>query len=208
MRREVIIGVDLGQRRDYTALVAVEVVELVERVEPAWLRPPVRQVQYWVRHGERLPLGSPFREAVRRVRELVGEAKLLPVTVVVDGTGVGAPVVEEMQRADVGARVVGAMITSGERARMEGGWVWVPKVDLVGAVGVLLEQGRLRVPVGMAEREQLVREMMGFRMWMGRGGVRYGGKKEHDDLVMALGLACWWGREKKTGGECGAGRVV
>src|SRR5712675_1948331 len=101
MRHEIVIGVDLGQRRDYTAFAVVEVKEWVEEVVPAWLRAAEREVRFRVRHVERLPLGSEYRAAVERVRELVVAAVGLPVTVVVDATGVGAPVVEEMQRADL-----------------------------------------------------------------------------------------------------------
>ena len=72
MRHEIVIGVDLGQRRD-----------------SAWLRLAESPVQFRVRHVERLALGSEYRAAVERARELVAETGGWAATFVVDGTGVG-----------------------------------------------------------------------------------------------------------------------
>ena len=59
---------------------------------------------------------------------------------------------------------------------------------------VLLEKGELRIAKRMREVGSLVRELLDLRMttrssgavWIGAGG--YG---QHDDLAIALALACW-----------------
>jgi hypothetical protein len=70
---------------------------------------------------------------------------------------------------------------------------------------MLLSQGRLKIAKELKEVGPLVRELMDVRATAtGRAGkVRLGadGCGEHDDLVIALALACW--RAKKNVGNYG-----
>ena len=117
LQRWVWIGVDLGQRRDCSAIAVVERVWEQTPIE-GFLRTGV-DGRWWfrVRMLERMRLGTPYPDVVRRVREIAA----LPVvalgrTVVVDGTGVGAPVVDLLRRAGLGCSIVPALITGGDRA--------------------------------------------------------------------------------------------
>ena len=204
---EVILGLDLGQRQDHSAVVVME----VRAKHPQWYlfsREPERS--YRVRLAERLPLELPYGEVVERVRDLVATVPAgVPVTVVADATGVGGPVVEALQRLRMGVRVAAVVITGGEEARTAGGRHMVPKKDLVAALGMRVESGSLRVAARMAGARVLLGELGKFRARVGDGGlVRYAGAGEHDDLVMALALACWWVRPRGTVGECSDGRIV
>jgi hypothetical protein len=70
----------------------------------------------------------------------------------------------------------------------------VPKQDLIAGVQVLLERGELKIAKRLKEAGALVRELIDVRVTQGnKGRVRVGadGCGEHDDLVIALGLACW-----------------
>ena len=70
-----IVGADIGQARDPTALAVIE----------------AEAEMILVRHLERLPLGTPYPDAVKRIGEVV---QTLPgAELVVDATGVGRPVV-------------------------------------------------------------------------------------------------------------------
>jgi hypothetical protein len=73
--------------------------------------------------------------------------------------------------------------------------VWsVPKRDLMAVVQVLLW--------GLRELGALMRELTDVRSSVGIGGrVRLGadGCGEHDDLVIALALACWRARRGQIG---------
>jgi hypothetical protein len=81
-----LIGLDLGQVRDYTALV------IVERIFPEQANVPI---QYHLRHLERYELGTPYPEIVEDVTDLLEEPNLAGhSSLVVDGTGVGVPVVD------------------------------------------------------------------------------------------------------------------
>jgi len=112
----------------------------------------------------------------------------------VDATGVGAPVVDLLRRAPLEAWLVPVTITGGEHASSgRDGWR-VPKRDLVTALQVALEKGDLRLPAGMEMGRTLMKELMD--VWVrisdsghdSYGAFRHG---SHDDLVLALGLACW-----------------
>lgn len=202
------IGVDLGQRRDYSALA---VVERRDRMR-AYQTTEFECVH--LRWMERLRLGTPYPEVVERVREVATCPELFGrCSVVVDATGVGAPVLEMLRRAGLGCEVAAVTITGGDReSRLPGGgpgWS-VPKVDLIAGLQVMLEQGELRIARGMAEELALRRELMDVRAApRGNGRARFGadGHGEHDDLVVALALGCW--RAKRQGwGLRGDGRLV
>lgn len=188
-------GVDLGQRRDHTAIAVVERLELC--------RAPVMQ-SVLLRYLERVPLGTPYPEIVARLKELVREAGRAGggCSVAVDATGVGAPVVDMLRGAGLGCEVTAVVMTGGEGENSRGGVRCVPKLDLVAGVQVLLERGELKIARGMKQAGALVRELVDVKARLGGSGrVRVGadGAGEHDDLVMAVALACWRARRRGVG---------
>jgi hypothetical protein len=185
----------LGQRRDYTAVAVLDEWKMNTGFDYMnWT--PVTEPRIGVRHLERLPLGTSYVDIVERVKEL--EEKLWdspPDAVVVDATGVGAPVVDLLRKGRLKSRVVPVTITAGDKARSEGGHWMVPKQDLVAGLQVLLEQQRLRVAGAIPEAATFVRELQEMRVKVGPGGrEQYGAWREgaHDDLVLAVALAYWW----------------
>ncbi len=77
----------------------------------------------------------------------------------------------------------------------------MPKRDLIAGVQVLLEQGELKISKKLRESWALVKELLDVRMTStGAGKVRLGADGgKHDDLVIALALACWRARRKSNG---------
>jgi len=155
-----------------------------------------------LRHVERVPLGTPYPRVVARMRRMVEHAELRgQCALAVDATGVGAPVVEMLRAARLDCEVCAVTITGGERENQTASGWNVPKQDLIAGVQVLLERGELRIARKLREVGPLVRELMDMKAIRGRGGkVRLGadGCGEHDDLVIALALACWRaGRKEK-----------
>lgn len=193
------VGLDLGQRQDHSAIA------VVERAG--------REMVLGVRGVERVPLGTPYPKVVERVWEVVngpdvrGRCRL-----VVDGTGVGAPVVDMLRSARLGCELCEVTITSGARAQktFSGGherWS-VPKRDLIAGVQLLLEKRSLRIAKRMHEAGSLVRELMDVRATTkANGRVRIGADAcgDHDDLVIAVALACWRAGRGEAG--FGAGRL-
>jgi hypothetical protein len=194
-------GLDLGQRRDHSAIAVVERMELMR----AFQAPIFHSLL--VRHVERVPLGTPYPQVVGRVREIVTHGELRGrCALAVDGTGVGAPVVEMLRAAQLGCEISAVTITSGEHAHSYhagGGAAWnVPKQDLLASVQVLLERGELKIARRLRDAGPLLRELLDVRVTPRRAGrVRLGadGCGEHDDLVIALALACWRARRKRSG---------
>lgn len=185
--------VDLGQVQDYTAYMVLEQV-----------RSPLK-IDHHVRHIDRIPLGTPYTEQVRMIVELLRRPPLVGnVTLILDATGVGRPVVDMfMDSVDVQAPIVPIVITDGKEAHSEGQWWWVPKKDLVSAITLLLQADSLKIARGLALAKVLRDEMANFQIKISKTGHttyeagvvtdqtqwREGG---HDDLFLALGMGCWY----------------
>jgi hypothetical protein len=184
MTDDFVLGLDLGQTTDFTALAILE-------------RPPAgagEDAPYALRHLRRFALGTPYTAIVPAVAALTRSGKLAGSALVVDQTGVGRAVVD-MLRATAGA-VVPVTITAGQAVNVAGdGALRVPKKELVTCLQVLLQSRRLRIARGLREAAVLVRELENFRVKITAaahetfGAWRDG---EHDDLVLAAALACWW----------------
>ncbi len=173
------VGVDLGKKVDFTAIA------IVEREESAlrWMAPAFPGLR--VRHLERLALGTPYTAVVERIRELTAHPALAgQCRLVVDATGVGNPVVDMLRHAGLPCGVTAVTITGGEKANGRGEWWHVPKQDLLSGVHLLLEREELKISRRMPDSGSLVRELVSMQASNGRSG-------EHDDLVMAVALACW-----------------
>lgn len=189
-----IVGLDLGERVDYTALVAVE------RRQRA--RNPITDEQ------------EPASYAVERMRrwrdvpattirdELVGRLPAWGMTsadaLVIDWTGAGVPVLAMYREARLPVTLAGIYITSGAGSTRVDGGFHVAKRDLVAALMVVLEQRRLEIPDDLPEARVLKAELGNFRVKTTRAGNETFSawrESDHDDLVLAAGLAVWYGEQ-------------
>ncbi len=71
----------------------------------------------------------------------------------------------------------------------------VPKRDLVATLQILLQGKRLLVADALPDAAVLLQEMLNFQMKItAAANDVYGAWREgaHDDLVLAVALACWW----------------
>ena len=157
------VGLDLGQSRDHSALVVVERAELFLN-EMDWVTyERKRQRRFRVRYLERVRLGTPYPDVVERVRELVRRRTVAGrCTLIMDATGVGAPVLDLLRVAGLGCGIEAVIITGGERESHAGGAWHVPKRDLITGLRVMLEKRELGMSrrVGMAPA--LARELAGM----------------------------------------------
>jgi hypothetical protein len=93
------------------------------------------------RHPDRVPPGTSYTAIVERVSDMMRPAELRGRSVLlVDATGVGAPVVDMLRRAPLDSPVMGVTITGGNHAVRRDGWR-VAKRDLVTCLQVVLEVG-------------------------------------------------------------------
>ena len=106
------IGVDLGQRHDFTA---IAVVERIPAPLPHFLDlRSAPEVTFTLRHLERVALGTPYPKVVERVKALTTHAEMQGrCTVVFDATGVGGPVSDLLRGAGMGCETVGVTISGG-----------------------------------------------------------------------------------------------
>lgn len=205
-----VIGLDLGQKQDYTA---VAVVEKEERPEE---KPLLR-----LRHLERYPLGMPYGEQMDALAELYARvaemgARLQTVALyehgkitrmtprkpelIVDATGVGVGVVEMLK--DRGLRYRAVSITGGVTEHSSSGTYHVPKRNLVSRAVAPFEGKRLKIARGMRLVPELVHELENFKVKVNtrtaHDSYEAWRESDHDDLVLALALACWWAERRRT----------
>jgi hypothetical protein len=205
-------GLDLGQSQDYTALA------IVERLDPPMEElpkeslasvlyrglhspPPERPIKkserkYIVRHLERFPAGTSYVDVCKRVVDVFSQPPLSGSNLAVDKTGVGAPVVDMLARSRPRCHLKPIMITAGHTVALDGpGWN-VPKKDLVWVLQVLLQGRRLFVPRTLPNATLLLTELEMFRVKISAAAhetFEAWRERDHDDLVLAVALACWVG---------------
>jgi hypothetical protein len=191
------LGLDLGQRHDPTAIAVVERMELARAYQNSKFH------SLRLRHVERVPLGTPYPAVVERIRRLIHSSQLVNnCALAVDATGVGAPVVDMLRAARLGCDISPVNITSGDRLHRTNSTWNVPKHDLLSAVQVVLDRGELRLAHNLKQMGPLIRELTDFRsVTQSSGRIRLGadGSGEHDDLVIALALACWRAQRPTNG---------
>ena len=190
-------GLDLGQRQDYTALVLMERQDTFGDFEYVqWTRPVYSSLH--VRFVHRFARNTTYPQIIQSVRTLLSDPRIFERTsLVVDSTGVGAPVVDMLRQYKTGALLSPVVITAGEAASDRETYTSVPKKDLVASVAILLQQKALIIPSKLPFADVLIEELLNFRSTIhSTGNTAYGAwrERDHDDLVLAMALACWKAR--------------
>ena len=204
------VGLDLGQSADYTALAVVQTAYERGEQEKLWKR-------LHLRHLERYPLRTPYTTiadgvvAVMRSEALntdeydprrhrIAKPK---VELLVDKTGVGRGVTDILKER--GLRFTGVVIHGGESTHHTDGASHVPKKDLVAALEVPFDTGKLKIAEGLQLWGVLREELQNFRRKQNpktsHVSFEHWREGDHDDLVLATALACWGatgGRGRRT----------
>ena len=184
-----ILGLDLGQMQDYTAIAIVERIAMNKK-----------DAIYHLRHLERFKLGTSYQDVVSRVKDLMGRELLINNThLIVDATGVGIAVIDILHYAKL--KPVPVTITNGETVTRNGHYWRVPKRELVSQLQVLLQIGSFKIAESLPDASTLVQELLSFRVKItDRANDTYGSWREgiHDDMVLAVALSVWWGQRSLT----------
>lgn len=180
----VTMGIDVGQRRESSAICVVEVEERY-----SWDRPVDH---FSVRRLERLPPGTTYPEVAQRSREVVAALRKQKKSteIFVDVTGLGDSVVDLIQRT-TGRSITAVYFTHGDRRHKENGAIRLGKAWLVARVQTLLQSGELHMP-DSNRNEEFIRDLLDFRITLTQdANERHGAFPvgRHDDLVTALGIA-------------------
>lgn len=193
-----IVGVDLGQSTDPTALCALNhrVVPLDDWIQDdkakRWKQK--RTEHFDVRHLERVPLGTPYPEVVQHVASVLARQPLIAgAKLVIDETGVGRAVGDIFDAA--GLRPNRVTITAGLETTKHGAWAWhVSKTQLISGLDARLHTGELRIAAGISEAGTLHDELKDFRRHVSAAGRNTWSARTgaHDDLVLSVAIALWF----------------
>ncbi len=195
--RDFIIGVDLGQARDYTAIAILERIEELtgEAAKGRWLT----QVRFEMPHLERPPLGTSYPAIIARLKNLIAKLPAYErLKIVVDRTGVGRPVVDLMRAAKL--QIIPITITgSGKVSGGAFGGYNVPKKELVSNLVIVFQADRLKIARALPEAPVLVEELQNFKLKITTAGndtYEAWRESDHDDLVLAAAMAAWCGEKR------------
>jgi hypothetical protein len=198
----VLIGsIDLGQATDYTAFAVVEMTLAAGAVPSAARRHAVRRLKRW-------PLGTPYHDVAADLKEQFSRPPLAGCDLLIDKTGVGAAVLEIFREAKIRAVLRPVLITSGLKATVEGAGFNVPKKDLAGALVAAFQSRRVGIAAGLPEAGVLAKELAAFRVKMtvaGNETFEAWRDRDHDDLVLAVAMAVWYGERWRPAGQPSAG---
>lgn len=155
-----VMGADLAKHVDFTVLTV--------------LRVDTDSVVAWDRFNE-------IDWSLQKQR-IVALAQKYRAMVLLDSTGVGDPVFDDLKRS--GIRVEGYRFTN------------ETKTQLVEYLAMAIEQGKVTYP-GIPE---LINELESFEYEITRAGnVKYGAPEgQHDDCVMSLALAVWAAKPRRV----------
>ncbi|MGA7075608.1 MAG: hypothetical protein WBZ42_03550 [Halobacteriota archaeon] len=191
------VGVDLGKKRDPTAIAVIETRYDESNVGC-----------YVVKYIKRLRLGLLYADVATKVATLDAQLRAdaqkkgvrCSVTYILDSTGVGEGVSEMIINALPNADIRKCYLTGGINHSEEGRQIRLPKTQLVSTLVAALEGGRVRLTKRSKEIDAMVDELLNYDIHVSEEGHdQYGAFKTgtHDDLVCALGMACWWAIWKK-----------
>ena len=183
-----VVGLDLAQTVDYSALAVIERKYREATFDEA------AKVTHAVRLLHRWPHGTSFPTIVADVSNLLAAPPLEYADLVVDRTGVGAAVVDLFKAEIDEGRLKQVHVTAGHEVTYENGFYRVPKKELVSVLQALLQTRSLTVARDMPLAEVLSKEFLNFRVKItiaGNETFEAWRERDHDDLVFAVAFAAW-----------------
>jgi hypothetical protein len=198
-----IVGVDLGQARDFSAIVinecnfATRTHYQKSAFESAAGELRREQIAHHrLRHVERVVLGTSYPDVIARVVQVMDRLPSMSrePRLVVDGTGCGRPVIDMMRKSQL--RPLAVTITAGSAETIEGMNARVAKRILASTVAVALDYARLQVVADGPHVEVLRGELRAFKVKVNSNqneSFESWREADHDDLVLGSALAVWAG---------------
>jgi hypothetical protein len=191
-----LVGLDLGQSRDFTALTVVRKTLSVVNDRPERTEAGQPVYNLLCNHVERFQLGISYPMIVHAVGALLRRPQLDgKPTLILDRTGVGRAVFDLFVQARFPCDLEAVTITSGRDVAHTAYQEWsVPKVDLIAATTAALSTGRLKFVKELPHRDTLISELMDYRVTITSSANEVFNAREgkHDDLVLALALPVWY----------------
>lgn len=205
-----LLSLDCGKQHDYSVLGALECSQRVydpnlgeegeARLQRYLKRHPVKIINWYALRGlHRFDLGTDYDEVTDEVAKQYNNVELMgEVTVLVDAGGVGLAVMDMLQAK--GVPTIGIMLKGGGEASWTESIYHVSKEEVVLALVVAFQTGRIEIVKELEdspEGKQLKRELEGFELKKptrtGHRAMEAGKEETHDDVVMMLAQAVWFG---------------
>lgn len=211
--RNIVFGLDLGLKKDYSALSIIEVQEeyapVMQKIGNYLWAEDLKKIRtdretvYNVRHVTRYPLGTLYSKIVELVEgayyEVKAKQKIDPI-VVIDYTGVGTAVYEMFAKTRMNTK--GVLIHAGDQWTKKANVYNVPKRDLCGIVRASMETGSLLI-ANFPQRDILQDELSNFEVSINeKGHDQYGAGLEgwrsgnHDDMVLSIAIGLWFAAKR------------
>lgn len=180
-KNEYFLGLDLGRKQDHSALVIIE--RSLRAMNTRYVDAYTRWESFLsVRFAKQWRLGTSYGDVAKEVGDIFRKVESLGRSVLVfDQTGVGDAVFEMIREHLRGSHVEGVVLTH------------ELKRDMYAALETSLEQGKLKIAEDCHSSRELKQELLSVEIRRVGFGYKYGAfeKDTHDDLVMALAIACW-----------------
>jgi hypothetical protein len=212
-KTRLVMGVDLGQSVDPTAICVIEHCEGVIDEGSEWERHcgltgglglQKKKAERWrVGHMERLALGTKYGDVVRHVAGLLAAPQLQAdpsknqnaCELVIDAGGVGRGVAEMF--TDAGLNPMCVQMTGGMKTNWARKNTWnVPTHELITLLDARINHDRFPLTFSkhLPEGEAFKQEIADFtRSVQAAGRMRYEAREgKHDDMIMAVSMAVWW----------------
>lgn len=194
-----LIGLDLGQANDYTAII---VASPSAAPEPHYAIPYIQRLRE-LRYPDVVKRVVQVVESLRRPID-TGSGTVRPdVTLIVDYTGVGRPVLDMLLEAEPDCDLIPVTITGGAQINQTEFGLTVPKRELASVIQRLLQEKRITINQKAPMAKDLTDELKGFRAKISASGhISYAAAEDwrsaqHDDLVLGTALALWYGEWTK-----------
>ena len=206
---EYIIGQDIAKKYDYTTTV-------IHRVVPELVKGSYNNRVYFFEDIVfRDKRQMKYTELPVYTKELIDSLDIAgQCALIIDGTGVGEPVYDLYEDAFLDPLKIifgsGNQVST-QRQRETTNWSTskfgaisafvVPKDDLVGALQVYVQQGKLRTAEGLAFEVDAKAQYQNFigRINEKTKYVKYGNADDevHDDIVVSDAMCCWYTQHMK-----------
>lgn len=194
-RKRLLVGLDLGQQNDFTVLSCIVASRPADSLHNRSIK---QRNTYLIPFIYRAPLNIAYPAIVSWIHGLVQNYfKDYDYTCVVDYTGVGRPIVDLLRQQDI--KVVAVNTTGGYNTTWKNNReVNVPKKDVIASLRATLEGNRIRIADNIISYDDTIKEFVNFQEKISNSiNLQYEAKYGyHDDIVMSVGLAIWYGENK------------
>lgn len=201
---QVVVGMDLGQLQDYTAISVLRLIESTRDVTVG--DSPDRRygafdkfISFSLIHIERFQSG--YIEALDRVQAVMDHPDIMldQKELVLDVTGLGQPVLEMAWQRGIETEAI--VITGGESPHYADGKYFVPRTELISGLVSVYQAERIKISADLEIKQLLIDELMSLQVKKRPSGEEtYETAKstQHDDLVMSLAMPIWLTEQRHT----------